>query len=327
MLHTLLRLPSPRFPADMRTGDARVDRYLETLDSALAGSASVRKQTLFEARDYLTEALERARASNTDENAALRSAIEEFGQAEQIAGEQRRTCAAKFRTMVWWMGLPFAAMMLVLSLLGVPGGASSWSTLAINFVFDAVFIGVWIAYFMVYMVPNALPTLQDTVGQKGFSVHCTVLTVRLAWGLMIVIGTMQVLLAGGMIGRGFFSGWPLSIMILMLVSNVAILLVMSEALLFRATVQADALRLRGLGGRVEIKRRQIVSVDRPRLVSQLSSPTNAHLHCLVWRDDAGKTRSRYVSLGHGLVHGDRLMAWLEGAARENAAPAASPCLV
>lgn len=327
MLDTLLRLPSPRFPADMRTGDARVDGYLETLDSALTGSAGVRRHTLFEARDYLSEALERARATDTDENAALCAAIDEFGQAEQVGGEQRRTCAAKFRTMAWWMGLPYATITLIFRLLGMYEAASTWQIQVFTFVFEALFFGVWMAFLFVYVIPKSMPTLQDTAGPESFSAHCTRLTIRCAWGIMIVIGTMQVLIALGMTGRGFFSDWPLPVLILMLLSNVVLILLVFEALFFRAAVQADTLHLRGIGGSAAIKRGQIVSVVAPRLLLQVSSPTNTHLRRLTWRDDAGRIRSRYVSLGDGLVHGDRLMAWLEAAASRNTACKETRCNV
>lgn len=325
MLDTLLRLPSPRFPADMRIGDARVDGYLETLDSALTGSAGVRRHTLFEARDYLSEALKRARATDADEDAALRAAIKEFGQAEHVGREQRRTCAASFRAMACWMGVFFATFMLILSVSGLDNPTTTWRMQTFAFVFNAVFFGSSTAFFMVYVFPKPMPTPQDAAGPESFSVHGTRLTIRMAWGLAIVIGTMQMLIVWGLTGRGFFSDWPLSVLILMLLSNVVTILLMLEALFFRAAVQADTLHLRGIGGRAAIKRGQIVSVVAPRLLLQLSSPTNTHLRRLTWRDDAGRIRRRYISLGHDLVHGDRLMAWLEAAARQNASPAEAPC--
>ena len=53
MLHALLRLPSPGFPNDMRTGNAGIDAYLATLDRTLAGSAAVRLSAL---RGYTDDA-------------------------------------------------------------------------------------------------------------------------------------------------------------------------------------------------------------------------------------------------------------------------------
>ncbi len=324
MLDTLLRLPSPRFPADMRTGDSRVDSYLETLDSALTGSAGVRRHTLFEARDYLSEAQERARATDTDEDAALRAAIEDFGQAEHVGREQRRTCAASFRAMACWMGVLFATLMLILSMSGLDNPTATWRMQTFAFAFNAVFFGSFTAFFMVYVFPRPMPTLQDAAGPESFSVHCTRLTIHMGWGLATVIVTMLMLIVWGLTGRGFFSDWPLPVLILMLLSNVVLILLVFEALFFRAAVQADTLHLRGIGGSAAIKRGQIVSVVAPRLLLQVSSPTNTHLRRLTWRDDAGRIRSRYVSLSRDLVHGDRLMAWLEAAASRNTACAETP---
>ncbi len=325
MLHRLLRLPSPGFPEDMRTGDTRIDAYLEKLDSALAGSAGVRRHTLFEARDYLSEALERAGTNDADENAALCAAIDEFGQAEQVGGEQRRTCAAKFRGLAWRMGLFFATFMLIFSLLGL-NAPTTWQLQAFIFIFNAVFYGSSMAFLMVYMLPKPMPTPQDTTAPGSFSAQYTRLGIRMAWGIVIVFGAMQIPMAWGLFGRGLFSDWPLSVLILLLVLNVKTILAAIDALFFRATVEADTLHLGGLGGRARIKRGQVVSIVAPRLLFQLFWPMYGSIRCLTWRDDAGTIRRRHVSLNRDLVHGDRLMAWLESAARENVVPATTSCL-
>ncbi len=325
MLHTLLRLPSPRFPTDMRTGDARIDAYLETLDSALAGSAAVRRRTLLEARDYLLEALERARTDRGDENTALSGAIEDFGRAEHIARDQRRVCAASFWKLGWRMGLAFAAMMLIFSLLGLGKLTMTWQMLTFAFVFNALFFGTFVAFFFVYVFPQPMPTPQDASGPGRFAVHYPRLSIRMAWCLVIVFGAMQILLACSLIGRGLFGEWPLPIVILMLLLNAKTILAAIDALFFQAHIEADTLHLGGLGGRANIKREQIVSVITPGLLFQLLWPTYANIRRMTWRDDAGRTHRRHISLNRELIHGDRLMAWLEGAACENASPARASC--
>jgi hypothetical protein len=325
MLQTLLRLPSPGFPMDMRSGDTRVDAYLETLDSALPGSASVRRRTLLEARDYLMEALEHARTHRTDENTALSDAIDDFGQAQHIGREQRRTCAASFRTLAWRTGLTFATIMLLFSLLGLGKLAITWQMLAFAFVFNAVFFGIFMAFFFVYVFPQSMPAAQDASGPGRFTVHYPRLSIRMAWGLVIVFGTMQILLAAGLVGWGLFSNWPMSAVILMMMLNVKTILAAIDALFFQAKVEADALHLGGLGGHASITRDQIVSVVKPGLMFQLLWPIYTDIRRLTWRDDAGKTHCRHLSLNRELIHGDRLMAWLEGAARENAAAARTVC--
>lgn len=324
MLHTLLRLPSPRFPEDMRTGDTRIDSYIETLDGALAGSASVRRHTLLEARDYLTEALELARANNTDENEALRLAVEEFGQAEHVGREQRRTCAASFRAQAWRTGLFFATVMLIFSLLGLDK-PTTWQLQAFIFVFHAVFSGVCMAFIFVYLFPRPIPTSQDASGPGRFTVHYPRLSIRMAWGLVIVFGAMQVLLAFGLIGRGLFSDWPLSVVILMMMFNVKTILCAIDALFFQARVEADTLHVGGLGGRASIKRGQIISVVKPGLLFQLLWPTYNNIRRVTWRDDAERMHRRHLSFNRDLIHGDRLMAWLEAAAHQNTSPAEAPC--
>lgn len=326
MLHTLLRLPSSGFPEDMLTGDARIDAYLATIDSRLAGSAAVRRRTLLEARDYLTEALTRARADeNIDESAALRIAIEEFGDAEEIGREQRRTCAASFRALAWRTGLAFATLMLLFSLLGLGERAMSWPLLAFGFVFNAVFFGFFMAFSFVYLFPQPMPAAQDAPGPGRFAVHYPRTSIRMAWGLAIVFGAMQILLVYGLTGRGLFGDWSSTVLILMLVLNTKTVLAAIDALLFRASVEADTLHLGGLGGRAKIGRGQIVSVEVPGRLLQLVWPSYANLRRVRWRDDAGRIQQKHLSLNRELVHGDRLMAWLEAAARENVSPAGTPC--
>lgn len=320
MLQTLLRLPSPGFPMDMLSGDPRVDAYLETLDSALAGSAAVRRRTLLEARDYLMEALERARTERMNENAALSDAIDDFGQAEHIGREQRRERAVLFRKLAWRTGLAFATVMLAFSLLGLGALAMTWRMLTFAFVFNAVCFGTFMAFFFVYLFPQPMPTPADASGPGRFAVHYPRMSIRMAWGLVIVFGTMQIVLAFGLIGRGLFSDWPMSVVILMMMLNVKTVLAAIDALFFQAKVEADTLHLGGLGGRANIKRGQIVSVVKPGLMFQLLWPIYSEIRRLTWRDDAGKTHRRHLSLNRELIHGDRLMAWLEGAAGENASP-------
>lgn len=110
MTSSLLRLPSPRFPADVATGEARIDGYLMRLDAALAGSAAVRRQTLLEARDFLLD------ASAGASDAALQAAIDAFGPAEQVASEQRLERRRLLISIGWRTGLTYAMLMLAMSL-------------------------------------------------------------------------------------------------------------------------------------------------------------------------------------------------------------------
>ena len=325
MLHTLLRLPSPGLPKDMLTGDMRVDAYLETLDQTLVGASSVRRQTLIEAKDYLLEALEGARNDGTDEGIALRRAIEDFGQAEDIGREQRRVRAAMFWRIAWPTGLAFATLMLLFSLLGVSVPTHSWQKLAAVFVFQAVFFGLWMGFFGAYLLAQPMPTRQDICGSGGFAAHYTQLGIRMAWMLVLGFGAMQVMLVAGLVGKGPMENWPPAGTLLLLLINMKTILAAIDALMFDAKVDADTLRLSGLGGRATIKRGQIVSVTVPGMLFQLIWPLNPKTHRLSWRDDAGRLQRRHVSFNRDLVQGDRLLAWIEDAASENTANSSIAC--
>lgn len=56
MFRKLLRLPSPKWEADLATGNAPIDDYLKEIDAGLVGAKSVRRMTLLEAKDFLLEA-------------------------------------------------------------------------------------------------------------------------------------------------------------------------------------------------------------------------------------------------------------------------------
>jgi hypothetical protein len=325
MLQTLLRLPSPGFPKDMPSGDPRVDAYLETLDSALAGSAAVRRRTLLEARDYLMETLERARAERMDENTALSDAINDFGQAEHIGREQRRERAALFWHIAWPTGLGFATLMLLFSLLGVGATGTHWQVLASAFVFAAVSFGLSMGYFGAYLVAQPMPTRRDISGSAGFTVRYPRLSIQMAWLLVLGFGTMQIMLAAGLAGTGPMDDWPAAGTLLLLLINSKTILAAIDALMFDAVVDADTLRLAGLGGRATIKRGQIASVTAPGIPFQLIWPLYPNMRRLSWRDDMGRSRHRHVSFNRELVQGDRLLAWVESAASENAADSSAAC--
>lgn len=325
MLHRLLRLPSPGFPEDMRTGDARIDAYLERLDQMLVGASAVRRHTLLEAKDYLAEALERARIDGADNDIALRGAIEDFGQAEDIGHEQRRGRAAMFWRIALPTGLTFATLMLLFSLLGVGATVSGWQVLASVFVFSAVFFGLGMGFFGAYLVAQPMPARQDLSDPAGFVVHYPPLSIRMAWGLVLVFGAMQVMLAAGLVGKGPTSDWPTAGAILMLLINLKTMLAAIDALLFEAKVDVDTLRLTGLGGRATISRGQIVSVTTPGIAFQLFWPLYPKMHRLSWRDDAGKIHRRHVSFNRDLVQADRLLVWIETASSQNAAAPSVAC--
>ena len=165
-----LRFPTPGFPADLATGDARIDAHLVALDAALVGAAAVRRQTVIEARDFLLEARDHARDAGRDEAIAVNEAIAALGPIEAIAREQRAGRAALFRRAVLGMGLGYATLML-LSLLRTGLAAADWLPLAGAFAAHAGFFGVPMGYLVAYVFKRAEPSAKDAPGPGAFLVH------------------------------------------------------------------------------------------------------------------------------------------------------------
>ena len=182
----MLRRPTPAFPAKIRTGDARIDTYLETLHRALVGSVTIRMQTLLEARDFLMESLAHARDAGGDEGAALREAIAGFGDTEEVARAQRAARAKLFWSLAWRTGPGFASLMLVMTLLGEGLVGQRWPLLVGIFIFQTVFFGGCMGYFFAYLFSKPMPTAQDTAGSDTFTVHYEPINIISCWALLLV---------------------------------------------------------------------------------------------------------------------------------------------
>ncbi len=189
MTSSLLRPPSPRFPADVAAGDARIDDYLIRLDAALAGSAAVRRQTLLEARDFLLE----AGAGTSD--AALRSAIDAFGPVEQIAGEQRRERRRLLFSTAWRAGPAFAVLMLAMTLIDKGLDDLHWGVHAGVFIFHTLFFGGCMGYYVAYLMPKSMPTAADAKGPGRFAVRYPASSRRISAGALMMMGALEMLLA------------------------------------------------------------------------------------------------------------------------------------
>lgn len=316
----MLRLPTPGFPADLRTGDARIDRFLEDLDDALVGSAGIRRATLLETRDTLLEARDRAREASRDEAAALAETIEAFGTPAQIGREQRRGCAARFRTLAAATGLLFATLMLAIGTAAMPRPGPGLSVLALVFVLQALLFGLPMGFLFSYVIPATLPSAGDAGAPSEFAVRYPRLSVVFAWALLVGFGGLQAMLLSGMAGLGPLAQIRWQGLVLLLAINAKNVLAAIDALRFRAQVAGDVLHLRtAFGGAVAMPRARIASIVRRGPLFQLLWPTYGRVHRLAWRDDADRLRHRHVSLNRELVNGDRLLAWCEQAARAQAA--------
>ena len=320
-----MRLRSPGLPADLATGDARLDAHLIALDAALAGFPAVRRQTLLEARDFLLEARDRARDAGRDDATAAQEAIALLGPIEEIAREQRASRTALFRSTVLSTGLGGAGAMLLLSLLHTGWAQADWIALAGTFAFHAGFFGITLGYFLTYVVKRAEPAAQDAPAPGSFLVQFAPTSIALSWGLAAVFGLACLLVAAGLAGVGPVVSMPTAMAVALLLISLRLTLGALRAARFRARVDADTLRIDGLFGPVVIARAAITGSNRATMPMQLLIPAAGLSHQIDWRDDSNRARRTWVSIAPDLVHGDRLIAWLEAAARARAlSPAGAP---
>ena len=314
MLHSLLRYPSPGFPADLRTGHDRIDNVLTRLDGLLVGSAKVRRQTVIEVRDDLLEARERAGDVGADGRTALDDAIASLGPVEAIAQEQHAARAALFRRLFLQTGATFASLMLGFQLMFKLGGVSqiSWLLLAGMFVFHFVFFGLSMGYVGAYAFGKSEPGPKDSAGTGAFVVYYPPLSQALSWLLAAVFASMGVSLGLGMIGMSAFTTFsplPSAVMILLCVKLVIAAI---SAALFCARVDSQVLNLQSMFRKQRIGRDRVQSVQAMGLGFRLLWPTAfGETYRIIWRDESGISRRTHVSISQDMVHGDRLVAWLE----------------
>jgi uncharacterized Tic20 family protein len=302
---------------DLVTGDARIDACLRALDAALAGAASVRRQTVMEARDFLLESRDHARAEGLDANAAADRAIETLGDIRAIASEQRSRLSRLFRRTGLALGVTYATLMLGFSLLqGRPD--PGLATLAVVFVLQALFFGGVMGYLAAYVFKRAEPKASDSEGPDHFRVAYTLTGIRISWALVLAFALMMVIIAAGLFGAGpFAASSPWWILALLLV-DLRVILGALRAAWFRAEAKGESIVIEGLGGRTTIARAAIARLHRDPPPMQLLVPGLGLSWCITWQGEDGRTRRTRISINQDLVHGDRLLAWLEDAARANA---------
>jgi hypothetical protein len=296
MLRSLLRYPSPGFPDDLRTGSAQIDALLINLDAALIGSAKVRRHTVIEVRDDLLEALQRARDAGENERDGVDDAI------------------SLFRKTSFGTGLAFASMMLGLQLMMSGLLNTRWPMLAGMFVFHALFFGLWMGYFAAYVFGKAEPSMKDSAEGGAFLVYYPTTSQALSWILAVVFTWMGLTMGLGIFGVSIFTTIsPLPLAVLMLLC-IKIVITAISAALFRARVDTETIRLQGLFGTRRIARDQIHSLQTMGLGFRLLWPSFGQTHRIVWRDKRGVRRTSHVSISQDMIHGERMLAWLEIAA-------------
>ncbi|MFM7704121.1 MAG: hypothetical protein ACKO6D_04245, partial [Rubrivivax sp.] len=173
-------------------------------------------------------------------------------------------------------------------------------------------------YLAAYVLARAQPAPQDAPAPGSFLVHYARSSIRLAWGLFTVFGLTAAIVAAGMAGIGPTASWPPALAVVMLLLVLRPAVGGLRAARFQARVDAESLQIDGLFGRVRIPRAALTSIARARLPLQVLIPAPGLSYGIEWRDEGGRTRRTFVAIPGELVQGDRLLAWLEAAARANA---------
>jgi len=316
-MNRLRRLRSAGFSTDHATGDARLDTHLWALDAALVGAAAVRRPTVMEARDFLLELRDRALRAGKDDAAAAVEALAALGPLEALAREQRANRAAVFRRVAIPAGLGYAGLMLLVSLLRTGVTGADWPVLAGVFAVHALLFGTGLGYWVAYLAKQAEPTVADAPAADAFSVRWMPTSAALAWGLAAVFGLGAGVLAAGLAGLGPVATWARPQALALLLLNAHLALGELRAARFRARVEDGTLYVEGLRGQQRIPQAAISGTAPVSLPLQLLLPGMGRSYWVHWRDERGRERRTRVSSSPELVHGDRLLAWLEGAARAN----------
>jgi len=320
MNDSVLKSASPSLPADLRTGDPAIDRYLSQIDAHLIGTRSIRRMTLVEARDFVID----ASIDAPDRGAAILAATGEFGSPEDIGSTQRRERHGVLLKIALTAGPAFALLMLLAQVLGLPA-PGEWGTRAIVFVVNMLAFGLGMGAIFAYTVGTPAPsktTPAAAAGEDGFVATYLGSSRMLCRILIAVFGTMQLLLLLGLFGAdptGIFNAWAWPLTALLLFVNLKNLGAPLHALRFRAEATPGALRIHRLTGPLLLQRQQIVTVARPAYLRQVFSTLYGQQRRIGWRADDGSLRHVTVSLTHDVINGGRLLAWLEAAADENAA--------
>lgn len=325
MNDSVLKSASPSLPADIRTGNPAIDRYLSQIDAHLIGTRGIRRATLLEARDFIVDASTDA----ADRDAAILAATREFGSPADIGSIQRRERHGMLLKIALATGPAFALLMLLAQVLGLPG-PGGWGARALVFVLNMLFFGLAMGVSFAYAIGTPAPSKTPSTaigGGDGFTVAYRTSSRTLCWILIAVFGTMQLLLLLGLFGAdptGIFNAWMWPLITLMLFVNIKNLGAPLHALRFSAEVTPGALRIHRLTGPLLLQRQQIATITRPSYPRQVFSTQYGQQRRIGWRDEDGSLRHATVSLPPDIINGDRLLAWLEAAADDNAAQGLNP---
>ncbi|MEM6990258.1 MAG: hypothetical protein AAF721_07170 [Myxococcota bacterium] len=153
----LLRRPGPGFPKRVASGIDDVDAYLHDVDACLLGSAKVRVLHLEEVKDHILERRDHALDRGRGADEATREALDMFGFAAEYGAEQRAGLSRRFWQAALSAGVLFAALMLVLDVIGRPPGTDAALPVARLTVQGALY-GLAMGWFVAFVWPvKALP--------------------------------------------------------------------------------------------------------------------------------------------------------------------------
>lgn len=304
-----------RLPTELLTGDARIDDHLDQLDRALVGTARVRRPVVQELRDFLLDAKDAALRDGRDADAAVDDAISAAGTVDEIAGDQRAAKRREFLRMALLSGLVYGLLMMLydwqddepMSALRMLG----------EFVVSSVLFGSFMGALTAYCLsPSAVAA--DTPPPDGaFHVYLSPSSRRWTYLALAMFAVLTVAYTAGLTGRGLDAPVVWLVVVLVMMTNASVSFL--RTLRFEATVSADRTILRGLSGRHDIGRAQVMRLEKVGMPRRLlHMPLTGDFHDLIWRDAAGKAHRVMLPLTPDVVHGDRLLSWLESAAEDNA---------
>jgi hypothetical protein len=318
MLHRLLRLPTPTFPADLITGNTHIDSHLRALDAALIGAAGVRRETLFDARDVLLTMRDRALDAGADEISAIRNAIAMHGSIETIAQEQRALRASKFFRTGLMAGLVMSTAMLLLILVTHGWDQTPWVVRVGAALAQGVLFGGLMGYCDAYLIGRQPPRQAETNVPGSFDVYYTASSRYTAYLLIAGALAYGVFVVAGALGIGPYQSSPVALYLFSAYLVQRLAFAGLRTLRCRIQVSETALTVDGLFGRQVIPRAAIVNTGRAGILMQLALSGLGLAHYVSWRGNDHRLRRTHLFFpGRDLINRDRLQAWLETAARNH----------
>jgi len=314
----IFRSSPRRLPADLVTGDARLDARLQELDARLAGSAAVRHSTLQEARDFLMEARERALAAGRGRPEAADEAVAALGDIGEIAAEQQSQLRSIFFGYALSSGLVYGTLMTaIMGLRGEYDGAwndaALWLRVVGHFMFYAVFFGVIFSGTMTYFLRSRSTPGERDAQADGFEVGQGKRYVWLAWGMAMLSAASLAMWMAALFGRGPFSPTAPSAAVLLSIISAHLCAGLVFNAMFRASVTREAVTVLGLFGKQRIARDAVTEVRDAGIVERLASIYAAPSLIVSWRDAGGEVHKSRIPSTPEFANIDRLRAWLDDA--------------